>query len=402
LASSASLALFLGACGGGSDDSSNSPSTSGTSSSSSAASGKPYVIAEISDLSGPVGVFDTPPYDGMKAYFDYLNSTGGVNGRPITTKASDAKGDVQTTLASFTQYSGQSDVIAITGLGLDTQMDPLLPKLASTGIAAISSPSSTTSGLPYNKWYFSFGEDYGGDVTATAQYLSEKDSSAKIGYVAFDSPATRSVASNLTKAVAGTGVSVVGKEFLPPTATDASQAISSLVHAGATWIAIGAATDPQFTSILQNAKVQNFDGNILAIAGGGEDSNFKLASTDKYKALRSFHSPSETNLPGVAKMVSEVDGAKPDKYYYSMGWALGEVIAKALTTCGSDCTRAGFRDALETTSFSDPYGLAASAIGFSDTCHQGFRSTFVYGWDGSKPVQEGSIDAYNKPPCGGS
>src|SRR6266513_6378075 len=86
------VAVVAGGCGGGTSTSAkstattNAPSTSGPSGNSASAIGitpSQVTVGNVSVLSGPIpGLFQGAP-TGASAFFNYINSQGGVNGRKI-------------------------------------------------------------------------------------------------------------------------------------------------------------------------------------------------------------------------------------------------------------------------------------------------------------------------------
>jgi ABC-type branched-subunit amino acid transport system substrate-binding protein len=103
-------------------------------------------------------------------------------------------------------------------------------------------------------------------------------------------------------------------------------------------------------------------------------------------------------------MMKHVTGQKPVRQYYTSGWELGQAIAEALKNCGDNCDRNSFRDALEKVNITDTGDLAGGPIGFSSTCHQGFRTAMIYRWNTEKKHSEyvTALPYYTDGPCASS
>jgi branched-chain amino acid transport system substrate-binding protein len=390
----AAVTVVASACGG---------SSSGGTSNSGSASKSPYKFAFTGPLSGPVGEFIGPAQQGLSDYFKYINGQGGVNGHPVNLSSSDIVTDVPKAVAAFRQYASDKSVLAITGLGISTQIAPIAKSLETDGVSGISITSGDPDLLPYSKWYFSFGDDLAGEGAAALNYILKQDAHARIAYFSYDTPAEEALANSVVKEVKGSGATLVNKTLVPFTATDVSVEIGKLLQSKPDWIFNGGATSPIATSAVNSLKTDGFAGKMIVAAAGGDDSDFANGGNDKfaYIATRSFKAPSETDVPAVANMMSHVTGQKPVRQYYTSGWVLGMVLADALKKCGDNCDRAAFRDALEQVNITDTGQLAGGPVGFSSSCHQGFRTAMIYTWDAAKkkPAYAESLPWYSDGPC---
>lgn len=392
----AAVTLIASACGG---------SSSGGSSSSGSSDKSPYKFAFTGPLSGPVGVFIAPAQQGINDYFKYINSQGGVNGRQVNLSSTDIVTDVPKAVAAFRQYASDKSVLAITGLGISTQIAPIAKSLETDGVSGISITSGDPDLLPYSKWYFSFGDDLAGEGAAALHYILNQDPHARIAYFSYDTPAEEALANSVVKEVKGSGATLVNKTLVPFTATDVSVEIGKLLQSKPDWIFNGGATTPIASSAVNSLKTDGFSGKMIVAAAGGDDSDFAAGGNNKfaYIATRSFRAPSETSIPAVADMMSHVTGERPVRQYYTSGWVLGMVLVDALKKCGDSCDRSAFRDALEQVKITDTGQLAGGPVGFTSTCHQGFRTAMIYTWDAAKNQAQyaSSLPWYSDGPCAG-
>ena len=312
-----------------------------------------------------------------------------MNCKQITLESSDIQTDNNMAVAAFRQYESNSAVLAITGLGISSQIEPIAPSLDSDGIPAISITSGDPALLPYSKWYFSFGDDLSGEGTASLSYVLSKDPHARIAFFSYDTPAEEALAKSIATDVKNSTATLVSSTLVPFTAVDVSVQIENLLKSKPDWIINGGATATIATSAINSLKTNGYKGSMILVAAGGDDSDFALGgnSSFTYVATRNFRDPSETEIPAVAQMVSHITGQKPTRQYYTSGWVLGQLMVAALKECGANCTRSEFRDALEKVNIGNAGGLAGGPIGFSSTCHQGFRTAMIYTWntETSKP-----------------
>jgi ABC-type branched-subunit amino acid transport system substrate-binding protein len=364
-----------------------------------------YTFAFTGPLSGPVAPFIAPAQQGLNNYFTYLNTKGGVNCHQLKLESTDISTDTGQAVAAYRQYVSNPAVLAITGLGISSQVEPIAPSLSTDGIAAISITSGDPALLPYNKWYFSFGDALAGEGTASLSYVLSKDPHARIAFFSYDTPAEVSLANSIASEVKHSTAKLVYSTLVPFTASNVSIEIANLLKTKPNWIINGGATAPIATSAIDSLKTDGFKGKMIVVAAGGDDSDFQLGgnSSFTYVATRNFRDPSETQIPAVAQMMAHVSGPHPTVQYYTSGWVLGEVIASALKICGSSCSRSAFRNALEKVNLGNADGLAGGPVGFSSTCHQGFRTAMIYVWNPTtkKPQFDESKPYYTSGPCAG-
>jgi ABC-type branched-subunit amino acid transport system substrate-binding protein len=132
------LAVFLTACSSASSSSSSSSSSTTAPparTSSSAPILSPGVtptsvtVGQIDDLTAPLPGLFKGAEDGTQAYFDYVNSIGGVNGRMIKLDAQDSAYS-EGTVANVTQEQIKSDFALVGGFSLDDAAEEPFVKAA--------------------------------------------------------------------------------------------------------------------------------------------------------------------------------------------------------------------------------------------------------------------------------
>ena len=94
------MMLIIAACGGDGGD----------------ATGDPIVIGAVFDLSGPTADVGTPYSEGVLGYVDWLNSEGGIDGRPIEVKHQDYQYDVAQAETLYSQFVSDG-AVAFMGWG---------------------------------------------------------------------------------------------------------------------------------------------------------------------------------------------------------------------------------------------------------------------------------------------
>ena len=144
------LAMLLTACGSSKSGSPTTTTTSTTSATSAttAASGTPspgvtattVTVGQVDDLTAPLPGLFKGAEDGTEAYFDYIDSLGGVNGRMVKLDAQDSAYS-DGTVANATSAQIKSDFALVGGFSLDDAAEePLIKAAAMPDIAVPLDP----------------------------------------------------------------------------------------------------------------------------------------------------------------------------------------------------------------------------------------------------------------------
>ena len=135
--------------------------------------GEPIKIGAIFDLSGETSEVGTPYAQGMKAYIEFVNENGGINGQPLELLAGDAAYDVRRAEQLYGQLAAEG-VVAVMGWGTEESL-ALAGRAASDQIPFLSASSSEElndpSGFaPYN---FLVTPTYGDQLVAMIFHMLE-------------------------------------------------------------------------------------------------------------------------------------------------------------------------------------------------------------------------------------
>jgi branched-chain amino acid transport system substrate-binding protein len=382
--------LALAACGSSSDPSSpgsrssRTPSvisTAGCPASATATlTGKTLTIGASGPLSGPAAAVGTLITGAMKAYFDYINSLGGVqtvNGRKLLKlKVLDDQFVPSTTLTNIQQEVQRDDIRVfadVIGSANNDAVAPYLKSQCDPQIAPQGSPTVNTA----DQW-----EDY-----AYAPYATQGAAWAK--YMEKRLPADKTVAvlyqnddvglgtyHGFQQAIAGTGVKIVSAQSYEPNAVDVSSQMTTLEATKASVF-----IDASFaTACTQSfAALANSSWRPVAMVDGScGDLNISLAPKtaehDLYgvEMLKSVKSPDYKNDPDVqlfGKWMAKEHLAANDPT--ENGWYGGELVVKTL----------------ESARQFTPAGIAAAAATLPDfTPGLMYPDVTVHGWHLGLPI----------------
>lgn len=426
VAAVAGATVLLGACGGGS--SSDSGSGGGGASKDPGITDTSITLGTHMPLTGPAaaGYSDIPV--GAKAYFDYVNDQGGINGRKVNYIVRDDGYNPTNTAAVTNQLVLQDKVFAmVQGLGTPTH-SAVLDFLNENNVPDLNVSSGALAWNQPGKYPNTFGwqPDYTVEGKVMGTFIKEKYPNAKIGLFLQADDFGRDGAAGLKKFVGG---QVVKEVTYTPTQTDISAQIQQLKASGADLV-VGFNT-PTWTALTQlQGLAQGFKPTWF-YSGVGLDPQYLGGLLAKYsKGAVADASPLEgayttaylsnntqTDDPWVQlwnKVWKAKGDGKPLSNYMLYGMASAYTVAQELAAPGKDLTRENLVSTLESKggSFKGP-NLAPYA--YSKDSHRGITGvklvqvkgggvTDVTGvqttGDGDDPVKEyaGSAAA---PPANG-
>jgi len=219
----------------------------------------PIKIGAVHDLTGPTSDVGTPYAEGLKAYVEWANANGGINGHPIELLSADYAYKVDQAEQLYTQYV-QEGVVAFQGWGTgDTEA--LRSRIAADKIPFMSASYSANlldmEAAPYN---FMIGTSYSDQAIIAIQWAiddwksSGHDGMPKVVIFHHDSPFGESPVPD-AKAFADSQ----GVEFMhlamPKGVTDYVAELAQIQQFGANYVIIHTVSSPAAVA-LKDAKNQ--------------------------------------------------------------------------------------------------------------------------------------------------
>lgn len=133
---------------------------SGGSGGSQSGGSQPFVILDVTALSGPMAVIGAPEVQATKAAVNYLNANGGLSGHKIQLELKDDQGDASTAVSVVQQAlsSGTKPNLVLPGV-TSNETDALLPVLARNDILSIATTGSAEI-TDTAKYPLSFGSSF--------------------------------------------------------------------------------------------------------------------------------------------------------------------------------------------------------------------------------------------------
>ncbi len=172
---------------------------------------------------------------GAKAYFDYVNAKGGVNGRKILYRYYDDGYDPAQTVQLTRKLVEQDKVFAIfnsVGTANNAAVQPYLnqrkvPQLfVADGAQAVSQPARYP-------WTMGFLQSYVGEGAVYGRHLAQTRKRAKLAVLYENTALGTDLTKGLERWIAGKGPKVVAKESYEYTDADVSSQVARLKASGA-------------------------------------------------------------------------------------------------------------------------------------------------------------------------
>jgi ABC-type branched-subunit amino acid transport system substrate-binding protein len=365
--------LVLAACsskGSGSVSTTSQASTptggsgsSGTSGSSPGVTANSVTVGQVDDLSSPIPGLFKGAEDGTKAYFAYINSLGGVNGRRLILDAQDSTfqgGQV----ATVTGTQIRTEFALVGGFSLlDSAEKPLIDIAHVPDVGFSLSPGLSTD--PYLYSPLPNPEDY--YPLNLFKYLVKTypQATKKVGILWENATASTTAAETAVEsAMKASGVKIVYDHGVGPFDTNFLPDIISMKNKGVKMFFSTELPDNYAATLAKQFQQQNFkainiegaaySSQFLSLAGSAANNIYIEQGYALYLGQDSKTVPAVGLFDTWMKKVDSKPNFEIESVY---GWASGMMFAQALKEAGNPPTRSGLIKALNNITFFDAGGL---------------------------------------------
>lgn len=284
---------------------------------------------------------------GVQAYADYVNSTGGVNGRKISVDGSDdsfsGAGNKQATQNAIT-----NDFALVGSFSLEDSFGGAL-LAANPGMPDVSNVLDPATGKLPN--VYSPVPLAGGWEEGPLQYFKGKFPAdiAAVGTMVAGLPAAQADWAGEKHALQKVGYKVIYQQTYVPATTDFTQNVIAMKDAGVKMLFVDSMAEIYASALLKNLVQQNF--HPVVVLGAATYTNTLVANSGGPSAVNGdfldqntslYLGQDATALPVVATFLHWVNvaspGFKPDLYTL-YGWISAELFSQALAKAGSNPSR---------------------------------------------------------------
>jgi ABC-type branched-subunit amino acid transport system substrate-binding protein len=313
----------------------------------------------VDDLSAPLPGLFKGAEDGTKAYFAYINSTGGVNGRRIVLDAQDStfQGGV---VGIETGNEIRNDFALVGGFSLlDSAEKPLIDLAHVVDIGISGTPGLANDPYLYSPSY--------NNPTGFLKYLKSKYPTTikKVGIIWENvTPATTAIEQAVETVMKSLGFDIVYDHGVGPFDTNFLPDIISMKNKGVKMFFSTELPDNYAATLAKQFQQQNFkainiegaaySSRLLSLAGSAASGMYIEQGYPLY-----LGQDAKTD-PGVElfdKWMKKVDSNPNFEIESVFGWASAQLFAQALQNAGNPPTRPGLVRALNRITFFDAGGL---------------------------------------------
>jgi branched-chain amino acid transport system substrate-binding protein len=347
------------------------------------ATGEPIKIGGIFDLTGATADVGTPYAEGVRAYVDFVNEDGGIEGRTIELTSEDYAYDVARAEQLYSRLTSEG-VVAIQGWGTgDTEAlrgrvtTDELPFMSASYSAELIDPSET----PYN---FVVATSYSDQMRIALKWIAEDAGGpAEVAVFHHDSPFGESPVADGEAYIEEQGLDLGYQAYAMPTgATDYVSELSRARSQGANYIVIQNVSTPA-AQLAQDVQRQNLDIQIVCLNWCGDELFIDLAgeAAEGVVAVMPF-APATSDAEGISQPADALaSGSIEEKgVHYVQGWYTMAVMTEGIrhaVEAGEEVTGPSLKEALEAMG---PFetGDVTAPIDFSEESHAGMQGSRLF------------------------
>jgi branched-chain amino acid transport system substrate-binding protein len=364
------------------------------------------LLGGTAPLTGEAAAFGTVA-PGAKAYFDYVNAKGGVNGRKIEYRYYDDAYNPAQTVQLTRRLVEQDRVFAVfNSVGTQNNLairDYLNVQKVPQLFAADGSQSIGRSWSKY-PWTMGFLQSYRGEGDVYGKTIVKSRAKAKIAVLYENTELGRDMLTGLTRAVAGKGPKIVASQSYEFTGADVSGQVGLLKASGADTFMLFATPKFFLNAIVAAHKLGwkpqvyiasvSIEPTIMGIARFNAPELTKGALSIAF--VKNPNDPIWAKDPAVAlyrTIMRKYDpaGKVTDVYnWYGMtvAWTMVETLRKA----GRNVTRAGLlRAAQSLDTQANPFMLPGIRLKTSRTDYRPMQQVYLYRYDNKQWVRASGL-----------
>ena len=350
-----------------------------------AGAGEPIVFGAVFDLSGPTSDVGVPFSDGAKAYIDWLNATGGVQGRPVVLLSQDYFYDPANAEQLFSRFVA-GGAVAFFGWGTGDTLalvtritEDEIPFQSASYAESLVDPAET----PYN---FVPAATYSQQMRIALRYIADEAGGEEVQVAFFhhDSPFGLDPLQDGHDYIADQGLNIRLESIaMPGGVPDYFGELSQARDQGAQYIIIQNVPTPA-AQLARNIQDLGIDARIFNLNWSSDEIFVELAGDAAEGALGvlPFAPPSQAagDLSDVESYLSDTNRTLDDiNSHFTQGWYQFSVVIAAVEYAlaeGMDLTGPNIKTALE--EMPPLETPVTSAIKFTSESHAGMQSVRVY------------------------
>lgn len=349
-------AALLGAC----SSSTHTSSPSGGSSSTSArATGTPYTVGVIADLTGPAATLGQPQMNGVKAWANAVNASGGINHHPVNLVTCDGGGTPHGGVQCASQMGSARIVVDMSLIG---SVDAALPSLTNDLVFATTPLLLPTRSADPNVFQT---EPTIGAADAVALQAAKNNGIHSVGVIATDDATGTGAVKALQAEAANFGVTL-STQSVTESVTDATTQVLKLKSQNAGMLFVATPGGPA-AAIVAAAKNLNFTGPVVVTSADTTNSFLASIASSPHPAVlygapatgavvaNSLAQPYEGETLAFEQRYAAETG-KPVDYSTLLGYYTAQMAGDVLAALGSDASLSKMESYVDSTSLATIIG----------------------------------------------
>lgn len=346
---------------------------------------------ETGPVAAPVGI---PLENGVRAYFDFVNDNGGIDGYKVNLVSQDSMYDPQQEVVG---YNAIHNNVAMIADSLGTETTFAIKNLSAQDQMLVTA-ATLSSALAHEKYLILAGTPYRLQTENAFDYIVNKlgIKSPKVGIIYQDDEYGQDGLTGYKEAVSAYSLQDVGKAAVAATAKDFSAQVVQMKAAGAKYVFLTTVPGATATIIGTAAALGYFPQWILQSPAYSP----LLLGVPALVPLFNKHvwvvsqgaSWGDTTVPGMVEMLAAAKKYYPNQGpdgFFEFGYAISKVTAAILKKAldNNDITRAGLVNAYNNLGTVDVGGLLPPLqYGTGSTTRVPSRDSVVYEVDTSQPT----------------
>ena len=292
--------------------------------------------------------------DGMRAYFDYVNSNGGVYGRKIKLVVGDDHYNPADTMEVVRKLVEQDEIFAMIGSLGESTHTTVWRYLEEQGIPDLFQSSGIVKWTdPVAKTRFGGNPDYHTEGKMLGQYIAQHYDGKKLALLVQNDEFGVDGEAGVRMGLEGSDVEIVARETYESTQWDVTAQTQRLKNANPD-VVLAYAIPPPAASLVKVAReVLDWDVPIVVTGVNVSEIFAQLAGPQNAEGMVSVvfgKQLYQTDDPGVQlhlQIMEDFGQGVPPQNYTLYGQAMAEIMVKGLENAGPNLTRESLVDGLE-------------------------------------------------------
>lgn len=302
-------------------------------------------ICQSIALNGPLGDLGRTIHDGSRAYFDFLNARGGVNGRRIDLLALDDGYDVKRAMANFKSFMDDPATFALFGCFGTPMIEAMLPQVLESRVPFFAPLTGALSARPKARNVFNVRVSYPDEAEQLIRHISTI-SMKNVGVIYQNNAFGKEVFAGAQAAVGKYQLQAAGSATVENDASDAKSAAARVAAAKPDAVLLGLAGKP-FVETVQAIRAIRPGISLYALSIVGTAAALSALGEQVRGVTISqvVPSPVKMTLPVVRDFLAAWKAAGIDKtpsHPALEGYLNARVFAECLKAAGKSPTRESF------------------------------------------------------------